>query len=276
MTNGAEGVRRSVLKRNPVNRRVLTPQWRGLFPGWVRQLAVLLVLLLLLLAALIACGESEKPVSLTSSTLTGPRLAAGPICLEEAVDVSDSMTVFTAQRELAEQALFDFATRVLDDNDLFSAAFFANKSAVALPPTRLSALTVPPAVPDALGGGTNLAPAVDALVEARAKVPAGVTCAARALIVVTDGVLGDDPAVLEAALRAGTYSRVFAVVPAESGWGRPAGLIGGFLDAVTVHHFTDGGLVGRAASIIADAKPLDVVYGEIIGSLTGQALIQLD
>lgn len=237
-------------------------------PRWLRRaLAALLVLLVLF----VLLTECQKPTGLASSALVGPRLVTGPICIEEAVDVSASMTAFTPQREQAERELFEFARRELERDDLISAAFFAGSAGLALAPSALSTVTSAPAIPAGIDySGTRLAPAVSALVDAR--VGGSEACVVRALVVITDGVISD-PVETAAALGAGGYARVYAVVPAGTGWGRPAQLRGD-LDSVSVHRFTEPGLGGSVASVLADGKPLDVVFGEIVGSLTGQRLEQ--
>jgi hypothetical protein len=240
-------------------------------PHWLRRLLLALLALLLLMAALVSCRETRKPTSLATSTLSGPRLVTGPVCIEEAVDVSGSMTAFTAQRQQAEQALFDFARRELGRDDLFAEAFFAGSGEVALRPSALDRLTAAPGIPAGIDpNGTALAPAVEALVAARGRTAN--RCAARALVLITDGLISDTDATA-AALRAGSYTRVYAVIPAETGWSRPSPL-GGPLESIAVHHFTSGGAKGRMASVLADAKPLDVVLGQVVGSLTGQHLEQ--
>lgn len=266
-----ESIRRPAVGRVAAARQAFAPEppWR--MPLWLRRLLIWLLALALLIAALVTCRETRKPTSLDTSTLGGPRLVTGPICIEEAVDVSGSMTAFTAQRERAERALFDFARRELGRDDLFAAAFFAGSGKVAIRPSSLDTLTTAPGIPQGIDPeGTQLAPAVRALVAARGA--AAGRCAARALVLITDGLLGDPEAAGEA-LRAGAYTRVFAVIPAETGWSRPDPLTGP-LDAVSIHHFTDSGAKARVASILADAKPLDIVLGQIAGSLTGQHLKQ--
>ncbi|SDH52937.1 hypothetical protein SAMN05216553_12633 [Lentzea fradiae] len=268
-------IRRSLIERSAVGRQVISVPRRRKAPAWLRRALRFLVSSLFLLLLTLALEESEKPSSLENSMLAGPRLTTGPVCLDEAVDVSGSMAAFTPQRMAAEQALFDFATRELGDDDLFSESFFAGSARTALPPTALSGLTSPPGVPDGIDyDNTLLAPAVDALVSARSDTPAEHQCSTRALVIITDGVVADAPDALAESLRRGGYTRVYAVVPVETGWGRPSGLTGGALDAIVVEHFSGDGVMGLAASIIADAKPLDVIFGEIAGSLTGQTLVQ--
>ena len=89
---------------------------------------------------------------------------------------------------------------------------------------------------------------------------------------ITDGLIGDGRAQLATALRRGDYTRIFAVIPAATGWGRPPELTGGIRNSITVYHFSSPGLSGVSASLLAGARPLDVVFGEIISSLTGQHL----
>jgi hypothetical protein len=260
-------VRRPVVGREPVARHPFAPRRRRQMPRWLRRFLVGQLLFLLVFTLL---NELQKPTGLPVSTLVGPRLAPGPVCIEEAVDVSASMTSFTPQRERAEQELFAFARRELRPDDQISVAFFAGSAALALPPSALDALTTPPPVAGGLADGTLLTPAVDVLRAGRTA--ASDACVERALVVITDGAIfdGDEAA---AAIANGSYARVYAVIPAATGWLRP-GELDGPLRYVTVEHFTDAGLAGRPASMLVDAKPLDVVLGDVIGSLTGQQLQQ--
>lgn len=244
-------------------------------PTWLRRLLWLLLLLLLLLVALVAWHEDRKPESLATSVLVGPRQVTGGVCVEEAVDLSGSMTAFTAERERAERELFDFAHRQLLPEDSFAEAFFADQAQVSVPPTALAQLRSTPGVPTGLGHATLLTPAVDGLVRSR---PAGQDCAARALVIITDGLLGDDPAALAAALRRGSYDRVYAVVPVSPlrGLDRPRPLDAAQLRGIVVQEFHNGGLAGRVASVLSDAKPLDVTLGAIFAQLTGQTLARGD
>jgi hypothetical protein len=90
--------------------------------------------------------------------------------------------------------------------------------------------------------------------------------------VITDGLI-DDPGPLAAALHQGHYTRVFAVIPAATGLGRPGPLSSGALSGITVYHFTTStSLLARIAGLFDGARPLDVVFGTIISSLTGQHL----
>lgn len=261
-------LRRSVVGREPAFRHPFVPRRRWRMPRGMRRFLIGLLLLLVLLVAL---NEVQKPIDLANSTLVGPRLVTGPICIEEAVDVSGSMTSFTPEREQAERELFTFARRELNPNDQMSAAFFAGSAELALTPSPLDTLTAAPAVPAGIDSvGTRLAPAVQALVNARNT--ASDACVVRALVVITDGEISD-PGETASALALGSYARVYAVIPAGTGWGRPEPLRGE-LNSVSVYHFNDSGMGGRVASVLADAKPLDVVLGDIVGSLTGQRLEQ--
>jgi hypothetical protein len=256
-------VLRSTVVRAPIDRRAYRPVRRRRVPRWLWAALAVLPLIAL---ALFALHRVDGPGSLATAALAGPRAVRGPVCVEEAVDVSSSMNNYRAEREAAEAQLFDFARRELAPGDLFSSAFFAGQSALALPPTPMSALTTPPAVPSGLGSGTLLTPAVQLLTAARG---AGDGCAARGLVIITDGGLADDSASVDRALSDGGYTRVFAVIPGGAWWHPDA-----LPSSVTVYHFHDGGAWGRDTAFITGAKPLDVVFGDILGSLTGQTLVR--
>lgn len=228
------------------------------------------LILLPLLAALGFLLWQGQPANLAQARLAGPRLVTGPICVEQAVDVSGSLAAYAAQRDQAEDEMFGFARRELHRDDLFSESFFAASGKLALAPTPLARLSAPPAEPPGISPDrTYLTPAVKALIDARL---AGERCASRALVVITDGLI-DDPGQLAAILPRGDYTRVFAVIPSAIGSGRPAPLTGGGRDAITVYHFTTStGLAAQMAAVFHQAQPLDVVLGEIIGTLTGQRL----
>lgn len=256
-------VRRSSIVRAPLNRRLYRPRTPWRLPSWLRNLLLGLAGLAALLGAFVACDESEVPSSLAESSLEGSRRVTGGVCIEEAVDVSGSMNSFRSARESAERELFTFARRELAPGDRFSSAFFAGSGSLALAPTSMSALDSPPAVPTGLyTTGTHLAPAVRELVDAR---PADGDCAVRALIVITDGEITDSPPDLTATLAAANYTRVFAVVPVATGRTD-------LPESVEVFHFHESGWFGRVAGFFTDAEPLDVVFGEILASLTGQEL----
>lgn len=264
-------VRKTVIGREDVSREPFTPKKRWTMPRWLRRLIVVLLALFILPALLGALlEETQKPTGLATSVLAGPRQATGPVCIEEAVDLSSSMTAFVPARERAETELFSFARRELQGSDLISTAHFAGSAYLALPPTSMDTLATPPGVSGGLEGGTALAPAVDALINAR--IAASDSCAFRALVVITDGLISDSDATA-AALSRGGYARVYAVIPAGAGWNRPWPLEGA-LGGVSVLRFHDSDSAGRVASLLVDAQPLDVVYGEIVGSLTGQRLEQ--
>ncbi len=270
MSKPVTTIRHSVLARSPIGRALYRPLPDRVFPGWLRRLLLALLALLLLLTALVSCHESRKPASLATSALIGPRLTTGPVCLEEAVDISGSMTQYTGEREHAERELFAFARRELGKDDLFSEAFFAGSARLAVPPTPMVKLNAAPSESGQLDGGTSLTPAVATLVAARTHT----ACAARALVMITDGLIYDDDLRLPVrdTLSAAAYTRMFAVVPSGATGAGRGNLNGGLLDSVTVYGFEDGGLSGRARSIIGNARPLDVIFGDILGSLTGQRL----
>jgi hypothetical protein len=264
----SQTLRRSSIARAPVSRHVYRPAGPLRIPRWLRNLLLGLLVLLLIALALLALRQHGRPQSLAGSSLAGPRKVNGAACIEEAVDVSGSMTAFRSEREAAERELFTFARRALAPSDQFSSAFFSETAALALAPTSMSALSTPPAVPSGLQpAGTELIPAVEQLAAART---ADERCAIRALVVITDGELGDDPPALERALTSAAYSRAFAVIPSATGWSRPAALP----DSIEAYHFRDGGWLGRVVGVFTGAEPLDVVLGEILGSLTGQTLVR--
>jgi hypothetical protein len=266
----APRIRRSAISRFPVGRRALSPYPRG--GRWRSLLPLLLLGLLPLIAALAYLSGLGGPSSLPRSTLAGSRLVTGPICVEEAVDVSGSLTDYAAPRDQAEIELFEFARRTLRRDDLFSESFFAASGRLALAPAPLAAISAPPAQPSGLDPDhTYIAPAVQALITAR---PAGERCAVRALVMITDGLI-EDPGPLAAALTQGGYTRVFAVVPVATGTGRPAPLSGGALNAITVYHFTtSSGPAAWLSGVFRQAQPLDVVLGDVISVLTGQRLVR--
>ncbi|GAA3934356.1 VWA domain-containing protein [Actinoplanes auranticolor] len=270
MTQRDSDLRRSVYSRTAVGRAGYAARPPYVMPTWLRRLLLVLLCLLLLLLALVACHEEQKPETLSGSTLTGARLTTGPICLEEAVDVSGSMLEYTAQRERAERELFAFAKRELQPTDSLATAFFAGSAQVTLPPTGLQSLTTPAPPPGQLKDDTFLVPAVVELVKARLTNPQ--PCASRALVMITDGVVSDIPAELETVLNAASYTRIYAVSPTS---GRGA-LSGGLLDSVSVYEFHGGGTSGRIASVLNDARPLDVIFGDILADLTGQRLTKSD
>ncbi|MFY1659712.1 VWA domain-containing protein [Micromonospora sp. WMMD1274] len=270
MTQPQYGLRRSVFSRTAIGRVPYAVPPPYVMPRWLRRLLLALLALLLLLLCLVSCREARKPESLSGSTLTGARKVAGPVCLEEAVDLSGSMVAYTEQRERAERELFAFAKRELSPTDRLSQAFFASDGRVTLKPSTLQSLSTVPPPPEDLGGGTSLTPAVAGLIAARGSDPAD--CAARALILITDGLIGDEPGLIDAAIRAGGYTRIYAVAPAGATGAGRGNLSGGLLDSITVYGFHDGGTFGRVASVLGDARPLDVIFGDILADLTGQQL----
>jgi hypothetical protein len=267
MTPQDHDLRKSVYSRTAIGRGPYRARPPWVMPRWMRRALLALLALLLLLLALVACHEDRKPESLSTSTLTGTRLTTGPICLEEAVDVSGSMTQYTAQREQAERELFAFAKRELQPTDRLTTAFFAGSAQVTLPPTSLQSLTAAAPRPGPLQDNTLLVPAVAGLVASRLASPE--PCAARALVMITDGEIFDLSADLDQVLTLAGYTRMYAVAPSGSGRGY---LTGGLLDSVTVYNFHGGGTAGRFDSVVHDARPLDVIFGDILADLTGQHL----
>ncbi|GAB2568254.1 hypothetical protein Aab01nite_43690 [Paractinoplanes abujensis] len=270
MTQRDADLRKSVFSRTAMGRGPYVARPPYVMPRWLRRVLLGLLALLLVLLALVACHEEQKPETLARSKLTGARLTTGPICLEEAVDVSSSMLAYTAQRERAERELFGFAKRELQPTDSLTTAFFSGSAKVTLPPTSLQSLTAPAPPPGALENGTLLTPAVVELVKSRLVNPQ--PCASRALVMITDAELGDDLPQLEAAIYAASYTRIYAVSPI----GGRGSLNGGLLGAISVYEFHGGGTAGRIASVLDDARPLDVIFGDILADLTGQRLTKTE
>ena len=275
MLTSPEHIRRPAIDRIPARRRAIALPSLNVPRRWLRALLIIVPLLLLLGTLAGLAQELRMPSSLAQAKLAGAPAVTGPICIEEAVDVSGSLVRYASQRDEAENEMFSFARRQLPRNDLFSEAFFAATGKLALAPAPLSTLSAPPAQPPGIDiNATNLTPAVEDLIVARSASPADEQCAARALIVITDGLI-EDPGPLASTLRQGHYTRVFAVIPAATGRGRPSQLSGGALNGITVYHFTtSSGVVARIADLFDGARPLDVVFGTIISSLTGQHLVR--
>ncbi|WP_432899931.1 vWA domain-containing protein [Micromonospora matsumotoense] len=229
-------------------------------PPWWRRLIRPLLTTLLVLALLAFCAVRihdwlGPPASLDQAVLEGARKVAGPVCIDEIQDVSGSMTQYTALREQAVDQLFQFAQRELEASDQLAEAVFSGTTGVTMPPTSLHALPARRPAP-APGDGTLMAPAIRALTAADRQ--ADRTCAARALVAITDGEVHDDPAELRNALVDGAYTRMYLVVPGLAG-GRPGAFTGDVLDGVVVRRFTD-------------ARRLGVIFGQVFAELLGVEL----
>ncbi|MFG3557843.1 VWA domain-containing protein [Micromonospora sp. NPDC047557] len=231
-----------------------TPLWRRLLRP---LLATLLVLGLLGFCALQIRKQLGPPGSLDQAVLEGTRRVTGPVCIDEAQDVSGSMERYTALREQAVEQLFLFAHRELRPTDQLAEAVFSGTAGVTLPPTSLHTMPARQRAPEP-GDGTLLAPAVRALTDADER--ADRECAARALVAISDGEVFDDPADLRAALVDAAYTRVYLVVPGSVG-GRPEVFKGDVLGGALVRRFSD-------------AERLGVIFGEIAAELTGERLEQ--
>ncbi|MFY1637655.1 hypothetical protein ACN27F_31015 [Solwaraspora sp. WMMB335] len=120
MTHPAWSIRHDVFTRSPLSHAPRQPPPGRRMSRWSLRLRLLLAPLapIASLAALIACAEHDKPRSLATSVLAGPRRVTGPVYLDEAVDVPGSMTTHTTQREQAERKPLGFARRGLGDRDL--------------------------------------------------------------------------------------------------------------------------------------------------------------
>jgi hypothetical protein len=221
--------------------------------GWWLLLPALLLAAAPAIVDAVAGATADPPSNLASATLDGRRTVKGPVCIDQAQDVSESMEPYAAQRDEAVGQLLSFANRELRGDDLLAEAVFAGSSEVTLPPTSLHAVGVARRPVTALKPGSMLAPAVDAL-SATSHEP----CAAKALVAVTDGQIFDDPAALGAALAAAGYSRVYLMVPGPD-WTQTGDAISVLPPNVTVRYF-DG------------PDDLGVAFGEVAAALTGERL----
>jgi hypothetical protein len=222
-----------------------------------RRLWLVLPLVLLLLAAGgIVWRASAPPRRLDDAALIGPRRTQGPVCLAIAGDTSGSMEKLAGVRREALRSLVHFVRRSLADDDLLAAVVFTGAEGVALPATRVADLDqddLPE--PDVQEPGTKLAPAAHRI---GVLFPSG-GCTQRALVVVTDGLLMDDPDDLARAFAAARLAAVEVLVP--DGHGRPAIFTAAPLAGVSVARFDSH-----------DADELGLRYGNSLATLTGQHL----
>jgi hypothetical protein len=229
-------------------RPVRGPRW------WLLRLVPLgLVLALVGLASWWVAGP---PTSLDAAVLRGDRQVQGPVCLETLVDWSGSMDDHQPERRDALDALNRFARRELLPDDVYMEVAFGADAAVTVPATRFADRDRA----DLLDGGidrdgTAIVPAVRASRDGRSG--AAARCAARAAVIISDGIVSDVPGDLAAALQAADYTRVFLVTPGY--FGRPTAFAGPELAGVVVKHFWD-------------AARLGVVYADVIASVTGQSV----
>ena len=223
--------------------------------GWWLLLPALLLAVVpaIVDAAEHALETHDPPSNLAGATLDGRRTVTGPVCIDQAQDVSGSMKPYATQRDEAVAQLLSFATRELRGDDLLAEAVFAGSSEVTLPPTSLHTAGTARRPVTVLGDSSLLAPAVDAL----AATPHG-SCAAKALVAVTDGQIFDDPAVLEAKLTAARYSRVYLMIPGLD-WTQTGDAISELPPNVTVRYFRG-------------PDELGVAFGEVAAALTGERL----
>lgn len=202
-------------------------------------------------------GDSAPPATLAAASLDGRRTVKGPVCIDQANDVSGSMDRYAAERDAAVDQMLRFANRELRPDDMFAEAVFAGSGQVTLPPTSLHAVGHERRPVAGLDPGTRLAPAIDAL-------SAGATgstrpCASKALVVVTDGLLFDEPGVLEQRLGTAGYSRAYLMVPGVP-WQQGGEPISTTLPrSITVRYFTG-------------PDELGVAFGEVAAALTGERL----
>ncbi|GAA0895842.1 VWA domain-containing protein [Virgisporangium aurantiacum] len=221
--------------------------------GWWLLLPALLIAVTPAIVHAARDATADPPTSLAAATLTGKRTVSGPVCIDQAQDVSGSMKRYAAQRDEAVAQLLSFATRELRGDDLLAEAVFAGTSEVTLPPTSLHTVGAARRPAAAIEDGSLLSPAVDAL----SATPHG-SCAAKALVAVTDGQIFDDPAELGAKLKGARYSRVYLMIPGVH-WTQSGDAISELPPNVTVRYFRG-------------PDELGVAFGEVAAALTGERL----
>jgi hypothetical protein len=210
--------------------------------------------LLLAVLSLLVWWAGGPPLTLDSAVLIGDRKVQGPICVETYVDWSSSMNSHQSERQQALDSLNRFAHRELEPSDVYMEVAFATTSQVTVRPTAFRDLGPSQLTSGSIDrSGTVLAPAVGTAQRGRGRL--GADCAARALVIVSDGIVSDEPAALAATLRAGRYTRVFLVTPGYRG--RPGAFASPELGGIEVKHFWS-------------AKRLGVVYADVIAEVSGQ------
>ncbi|GAA3243196.1 vWA domain-containing protein [Actinocorallia longicatena] len=202
----------------------------------------------------------ERPAArmLPGARLSGARLVgerrAGAVRLDVAVDLSGSMTRYSAVRTEAFTELIAFARAQLDADDVVCVIAFAGDAAPIVEPTRIRELrevTDRPIRP--IRGGTELVPVLDLL--SRYPAPRGTP---RSLVVVTDAYVFDDRRELARKIKAAAYDHVSFVIPQPDARRIPIARERWFADIALRH--------------LSDAPRLAVTYGEVFAALTGQRL----
>jgi hypothetical protein len=203
----------------------------------------------------------HHPTTLTGTKLAGDRRTHGPVCLDLAVDFSGSMVQEAPTRDAALAALRPFIPANLQPDDILASAAFAQQAELSLPPTRKDELAGAPVSTSGPTSGTEtyLVPALRTLRSAYEA--QHITCAAHALIVITDVELADLPAVISDELASMNLQRVYWAMPVRDDGDRP-GLAG------------EKELRSVEARGFDDADGLSLLYGEALATLTGQELVR--
>ena len=128
---------------------------------WLSWSAGALAAMLIVLAAMALDDHLRPPRSLAGAVLTGPR---GPACVRVVVapDMSGTMTEYAAARRAAMAQLIPWAATQLRDTDEIAVVPWASTAEVSLPPTAVTAATVPSRYA-AVGDDTNMVPLIDAI-----------------------------------------------------------------------------------------------------------------
>lgn len=211
---------------------------------------------ILIPAAILGGPAVLQPTDLTNAVLEGPRKLAGRACLVLADDLSGSMAQYAGQRQAAKAALLPWLKANLQPDDQVALADFTDQAVLTLPATSAAQLpAMPPAEAFAGSGGTAVTPAVQLLGDALQ----ASQCAATALVMITDGKIGDPPDLLAHTLAQHQITRVYALNP--DGGHRPAELDHPALRGITVLDIHD-----------ADDSDLALRYASLVAELTGQEL----
>lgn len=225
-------------------------------PRWARDFRPLLPVLLLLAVAAVGWGAwgASVPSSLDQTTLGGQRLLTGRACIAIAADLSGSMSDFAVQRQQATEILVPWLRRNLRGDDQVAMVAFTDQGELLMPATAVAELPpIAPVEPALPGQSTEAVPALDLL---------DVTlddegCSATALLMISDGLLGDRPSDLAGALSRAGITRTYLINP--NGSGRPAEL-------------SDPRLSGIRVVALGDADQQALTYGRAVADLTGQEL----
>ncbi|NHC44691.1 hypothetical protein [Motilibacter aurantiacus] len=237
------------------------------YPGLPSDRRVPLLLLLVPLAALAGWGVPQLleddpapqaaaagPGALGGTYLEGERTLDGRLCIAIASDTSSSMDQVEPIRRQATDELLPWLRQNLPGDDEVALAVFTDEALLTLAPTPVG--SAPALAPGevAVGTGQTVArTAADALGAAFD----GRSCAATALLAISDGEFQDDPAELDAALAAAGITQTWVLNP--KGPERSPVLESPELADV---HVTP----------ISSAADIGLTYARVIAGLTGQRL----